>query len=307
MRLPRTAAATAAVLAAVIVPAHAQDHHGAATHVSATFNAYVPQHVEVLTGDTVTWRNDAARRHTVTAEDGSFDSGQIAAGSTYDRTFERPGPVPYYCRLHPAIRGSVDVRDVLLDTPAAPAAPGRPFPLTGRAAAAPGTPVSLEADTGAGFRAVAGTEVTNDGGFALDVLPSTTATYRAVVGAAASAPVRLIVLDRQVRAAATRGVRRTLITATVTPASPGATVVLQLRLRHRFGWWPVRRAKLDAASRVRFGIPTTRTAVPARVVLTLPDGATRLATSRTVTVGPARRRPVNTDARRRTGSHHPAR
>jgi hypothetical protein len=65
------------------------------------------------------------------------------------------------------------------------------------------------------------------------------------------------------------------------PASPGQTVVLQLLLRHRFGWWPVRRAKLDERSRARFVFPL-RHAPSARVLLTLPDGATRLASSGTL-------------------------
>jgi hypothetical protein len=94
--------------------------------------------------------------------------------------------------------------------------------------------------------------------------------------------VRLLVLDRKVAASVTRHGRRVTVSASVTPATPGSTVVLQLRLPERFGWWPVARTKLDKASRARFTIPLTRH-VPARVVLTLPDGATRLATSPALT------------------------
>ena len=68
------------------------------------------------------------------------------------------------------------------------------------------------------------------------------------------------------------------ITATVAPAAPGASVVLQLRPPERFGWWPVARARLDGRSRARFARRPRRT-VPARVVLTAPDGATPLARS----------------------------
>jgi hypothetical protein len=56
-------------------------------------------------------------------------------------------------------------------------------------------------------------------------------------------------------------------------------VVLQLHLPERFGWWPVRRARLDGSSRARF-VVRTRRRVRARVVLTRPDGATPLALSR---------------------------
>jgi hypothetical protein len=68
------------------------------------------------------------------------------------------------------------------------------------------------------------------------------------------------------------------VDATVTPAAPGSTVVLQLRLRERFGWWPTRTLRLDSKSHARFVIHR-RSSAPARVVLTLPDGATVLATS----------------------------
>jgi hypothetical protein len=86
------------------------------------------------------------------------------------------------------------------------------------------------------------------------------------------------VVQRAVLARVRRDGRRTTVTASVAPASPGATVVLQLRLPERFGWWPVARARLDARGRARFHLRPRRT-VPARVVLTLPDGATALARS----------------------------
>ena len=73
--------------------------------------------------------------------------------------------------------------------------------------------------------------------------------------------------------------------ANVTPASRGGHVVLQLFLPERFGWWPVQRDRLDAGSGAQFTVRTKRR-LQARVVLTLPDGATRLAVSRTVRVGP---------------------
>ena len=80
---------------------------------------------------------------------------------------------------------------------------------------------------------------------------------------------------------ARRGRRRTVVRAAVTPASPGAMAVLQLRLAHRFGWWPVDRVRLNKASRARF-VLKRRLRAPARVVLTLPDGATVTAVSRTL-------------------------
>jgi len=86
------------------------------------------------------------------------------------------------------------------------------------------------------------------------------------------------VLDRKVRASARARHGRVVVTARVAPASRGATVVLQYRLKERFGWWPVRSARLDRKSRARFVVHPHH-AVRARVVLVADDGATALARS----------------------------
>jgi hypothetical protein len=57
-------------------------------------------------------------------------------------------------------------------------------------------------------------------------------------------------------------------------------VVLQLKLRERFGWWPVARARLDKRSQAHFKLRRDQRAVPARVVLVGPDWATVLNESR---------------------------
>ena len=280
-------------LALVAVPAGAQ--HGAehergasAASVKIGFDDVRPERVDVVAGETVLWTNESARVHTVTADDESFDSGRLASSSTFARRFAATGEAPYHCRLHTTIRGVVGVHDLLLEPPPAAASPGRSFVLEGRAssALAAGTPVSLQADAGAGFAEVASVALDDHGAFAASFVPTTTATYRAVAGGVQSPPVELLVLDRRMTltTARTKG-GATALHATVTPASPRGHVVLQLFLPERFGWWPVRKARLDARSRARFTVRTARR-LRARVVLTLPDGATRLAVSRTVRVGP---------------------
>ena len=131
------------------------------------------------------------------------------------------------------------------------------------------------------------TTVAADGSFAARVVPVATATYRAVAGAVASPPVGLPVLDRRISVRAERGRDRLLIRTTVTPASPRAHVVLQLFLRDHFGWWPVQRGRLDHRSSTTFSLRLRRR-VAVRVLLTLPDGATPLAVSRTRRLGPTR-------------------
>ncbi len=281
----RARAATAALAAALCaIPGAAapamtsmpQAERGAAM-VSVGFAVYAPAHLDVLAGDSVMWANDSVRRHTVTPDAGGWDSGTLLPGGAYTRHFATAGAYPYFCRLHAGMTGAVDVRTVLLDTPGAPAGPHTAYPLRGRAARAPGTAVGIEADHGTGFVRVAKTTVADDGTFAASVTPRTSARYRAVAGDAASPAIQVLVLDHRVGMTVVRGARRSVVRVHVTPAAPGGTVVLQVLLRDRFGWWPLQTRRLDRRSRARFAVP--RRAVLARAVLTLRDGATVLARS----------------------------
>ena len=60
----------------------------------------------VSAGTTVTWIMDASFPHTVTADDGSFDSGRMSNGQSFSFTFDQPGEFPYYCTLHGGTGGS---------------------------------------------------------------------------------------------------------------------------------------------------------------------------------------------------------
>ena len=63
--------------------------------------------IEPLT--TVLWVNEGKVPHTVTADDGSFDSGQLNPGDSYIVTFLGSGRLSYHCELHPEMVGSVNV------------------------------------------------------------------------------------------------------------------------------------------------------------------------------------------------------
>lgn len=68
--------------------------------------------VNVLTvglGTTVTWTNDDTMMHTVTAVDGSFDSGFLDAGDSFSFTFDQPGEYEYFCAPHPWMRARIIV------------------------------------------------------------------------------------------------------------------------------------------------------------------------------------------------------
>jgi hypothetical protein len=122
--------------------------------------------------------------------------------------------------------------------------------------------------------------------FSAKVKPRTTTQFRAVpagdpASADASPAEQVLVVDRSVSARVVRRHGKRYLEATVSPASPGAIVVLQMNLRQHFGWWPVAQARVDKHSHARFRLPAGSSA-PTRVVLTLRDGVTPLATSSTL-------------------------
>ena len=63
--------------------------------------AFSPTTLTVSAGTTVTWVNNDTAAHTVTADDGSFDSGNIAPGESFTHTFDTAGSFSYHCTYHP--------------------------------------------------------------------------------------------------------------------------------------------------------------------------------------------------------------
>ncbi len=89
----------------------------------------------VQVGDTVTWRNVDDRPHTVTSEDGTFDSGNLDEGVSFTFTFTEPGTYAYLCEYHPEMRATVVV-DAAPTPQATQAAPAEPTPTADQASAA---------------------------------------------------------------------------------------------------------------------------------------------------------------------------
>jgi len=72
---------------------------GTATVIIQNF-AYQPQALRVPVGTTVTWVNHDSAPHTVTANDGQFDSMLLDQGQSFSFTFDQVGTFPYYCVFH---------------------------------------------------------------------------------------------------------------------------------------------------------------------------------------------------------------
>ena len=71
--------------------------------------SYHDNKVTIHTGDTVLFVNDDDDAHTVPATDKSYDSGGLATGATFTRTFTKPGTYAYFCALHPWMKAVVVV------------------------------------------------------------------------------------------------------------------------------------------------------------------------------------------------------
>lgn len=71
--------------------------------------AYLPNNARVQANAKVTWQNKDSVAHTATARDGSFDTGNIAAGSSGSATIKGEGNIDYYCTIHPTMTGTLTV------------------------------------------------------------------------------------------------------------------------------------------------------------------------------------------------------
>ena len=90
----------------------AQTGEGAANATPAEMRSmtFAPSRLEVAAGTTIRWTNNDQLVHTITADDGSWDSGPIEPGQTWSRTFAQPGEYAIHCTPHPFMKAIVVVR-----------------------------------------------------------------------------------------------------------------------------------------------------------------------------------------------------
>jgi plastocyanin len=72
--------------------------------------SFKPANITIKRGTKVIWINRDTAPHTATAKNGkSFDSGLLRKGKSYSHTFKSAGKKPYFCKIHPHMKGSVTV------------------------------------------------------------------------------------------------------------------------------------------------------------------------------------------------------
>ena len=71
---------------------------------------FLPARVTVKAGTTVRWTNADDAPHTATADDGSFDTGDLRQGDVGKVTLREPGDYAYFCEFHRFMRANITVR-----------------------------------------------------------------------------------------------------------------------------------------------------------------------------------------------------
>jgi plastocyanin len=99
-RIMRFLAIAGAAVALVLLPSAAVAQDAGSAFVSVQDNQFSPATLKVSPGDSVTWSFEGSSAHTVTADDGSFDSGTLNQGDSFGMTFDTPGTYAYYCNIH---------------------------------------------------------------------------------------------------------------------------------------------------------------------------------------------------------------
>jgi plastocyanin len=73
--------------------------------------AFHPEELRVQRGDTIVWINRDLVPHSATAKDSSsWTTGIVKQGERAQWVADRRGSLPYFCELHPTMKGSLIVR-----------------------------------------------------------------------------------------------------------------------------------------------------------------------------------------------------
>ena len=72
--------------------------------------SFQPADITTGKGSLIVWKNNDAVSHTVTADDGSFNSGEIKAGGSFDQRFDYIKTYSYSCSFHLEMKGTIVIK-----------------------------------------------------------------------------------------------------------------------------------------------------------------------------------------------------
>jgi plastocyanin len=102
-------AAFAALVLPCLVAVPAQTASAASANVTVVNMSFGPSRVTVGVGETVTWTFQDATSHTVTSDDGFFNTPPTSGGASRTIRFRSSGTFPYHCSIHTMMVGRVSV------------------------------------------------------------------------------------------------------------------------------------------------------------------------------------------------------
>jgi plastocyanin len=96
----RSAALILLAIVAIGPAVRAQDERPSGGSVSAIDQVFTPEVIRIRPGEVVEWAADGRSPHTVDADDGSWSSGTLDPGASFEQRLDEPGFYPYFCRYH---------------------------------------------------------------------------------------------------------------------------------------------------------------------------------------------------------------
>ena len=82
----------------------------AANQITIENFAFKPANLTVQAGTKVTWVNRDSAPHTATSTDQRFNSNALDTGDQFSFVFNDKGDYPYFCALHPQMKGQITVK-----------------------------------------------------------------------------------------------------------------------------------------------------------------------------------------------------
>lgn len=109
-----TAVAASAFVALALTACGGSDERPTAAEATAhavTIENFVfrPGTIEVAAGTRLAVSNRDDTAHTLTADDGAFDTGDIAGGATQSVVVKGSGEVAYHCDIHDYMKGVIRI------------------------------------------------------------------------------------------------------------------------------------------------------------------------------------------------------
>jgi plastocyanin len=92
------------ILGAVAVSGCTSQSSNTITIQNSSFN---PSMLTIKAGTTVTWINKANGTMDVTSDSGTFSSGNLSTGQSFNYTFSNTGTFPYHSSINPSMTGQI--------------------------------------------------------------------------------------------------------------------------------------------------------------------------------------------------------